>query len=134
MKIPIITLSNGLKVANFSSPHSFTFTDGSVLPACSNERSIKYSLIVNEDKLFNVKNNIAFTDVNISFTLDKESIRELDKLHKRTDIDIIICSLPVISAIKYANLDLEYITIGKCRCIRVANRITKEIEINKFCV
>ena len=35
----IITLSNGKKVANFSSPHPFTFTDGSVIPAVSNEES-----------------------------------------------------------------------------------------------
>ena len=35
----IITLSNGKKVANFSSPHPFTFTDGSVIPAVSKEES-----------------------------------------------------------------------------------------------
>ena len=29
----ITKLSNGLKVGNFSSPHAFTFEDGSVIPA-----------------------------------------------------------------------------------------------------
>lgn len=29
----ITKLSNGLRVANFSSPHPFTFEDGSVIPA-----------------------------------------------------------------------------------------------------
>ncbi len=36
---PMVELSNGLVVANFSSPHSFTFTTGEVLGACAGERA-----------------------------------------------------------------------------------------------
>jgi hypothetical protein len=38
MNMPIVVLSNGLRVGNFSSPHDFVFEDGSVLPRCSDER------------------------------------------------------------------------------------------------
>ena len=34
---PIVTLSNGLRVANFNSPHAFEFEDGTILSAVSNE-------------------------------------------------------------------------------------------------
>lgn len=36
--MPVATLSNGLRVANFSSPHTFEFEDGTVLAACEPDR------------------------------------------------------------------------------------------------
>ena len=35
---PTAILSNGVGVANFSSPHPFNFTDGTVLDRCDSER------------------------------------------------------------------------------------------------
>lgn len=40
----IVTLSNGLRVANFSSPHDFNFTDGSILPTVDAEKSKRLSM------------------------------------------------------------------------------------------
>jgi hypothetical protein len=37
-EMPIATLKSGLRVGNFSSPHAFSFNDGTVLPACAPER------------------------------------------------------------------------------------------------
>ena len=41
---PRTTLSNGLVVVNFSSPHAFKFEDGSTLEACNTEHSTTLSL------------------------------------------------------------------------------------------
>jgi hypothetical protein len=40
----IVILSNGKRVANFSSPHEFKFVDGTILPAVSNEDAEKYKV------------------------------------------------------------------------------------------
>ena len=60
----ITKLSNGLKVGNFSSPHPFTFEDGSVIPAVNNNDSQRLKVNFNEtviqtDKLMyqNYENN-----------------------------------------------------------------------------
>ena len=44
-EMPITVLSNGIRVANFSSPHDFEFEDSSILKACSKERAEKLKII-----------------------------------------------------------------------------------------
>ena len=44
LRMPTVRLENGLVVANFSSPHPFTFDDGSVLPGCDPARVEAMSL------------------------------------------------------------------------------------------
>lgn len=46
---PIVELSNGKLVANFSSPHPFTFTDGNILPAKSKIESERLKVNFHED-------------------------------------------------------------------------------------
>ena len=48
MDSKIFTLKNGLRVANFSSPHPFTFTDGTIIPAVEDEKARNLMLEVKE--------------------------------------------------------------------------------------
>ena len=68
MKRHITTLTNGKKVANFSSPHEFKFTDGSILPAVSDELAETY---------YDLKNS-PFRSVRI-----EDRIKKLVSIHKQ---------------------------------------------------
>ena len=125
MNMPIITLSNGLKVGNFSSPHSFNFEDDSVLPACSPKRSQAGSLNVSEITLPGIKGTV---DIKITFILSKDVVKMLDEAEEE-DVDIVLVPFPVLTAIRKARRDL-----GKARVIRVKDRQTKEIRIDRFCI
>ncbi len=46
----------------------------------------------------------------------------------REDIDVVLVPFPVMTALKDAG-----ISIGKARVIRVADRVTKMIHIDRFC-
>lgn len=101
----IITLSNGKKVANFSSPHSFTFTDGSEIPAVDAEESVRLKVTFNED----VDED---GDVRLDFTLSDAVIEEMKywmKLWINKEVDIVFCCLPMITAIKdeFSEFDWE---------------------------
>ena len=124
----IITLSNGKKVGNFSSPHSFTFEDGSVLPAVSNEESnrLKVNFIetVDEDG-----------DVILNFTLSKEVWDEMSKwatLFDEGKVQVVFCPLPMITALK-AELE-SLIKNTPFRGIRIEDRIKKLVSIHKQCI
>ena len=100
----IITLSNGKKVANFSSPHSFTFTDGSEIPAVDAEESVRLKVIFNED----VDED---GDVRLDFTMSDAVIEEMKywmKLWINKEVDVVFCCLPMITAIKDA-MDEHYL-------------------------
>ncbi len=123
--VPVVTLSNGLRVANFSSPHSFAFVDGRVLPACSKERAERLMLGALEHEEPGIKGT---TDIVLEWAMSLSVEQELAVLQARRDIDVILVPLPVMTVVK----DLE-LPIGKCRVIRVADRVTKTIHIDRFC-
>jgi hypothetical protein len=94
----IITLSNGKKVANFSSPHPFTFTDGSVIPAVSKEESerLKVTFIENDHQ-------DESGDISLRFELSKDVIFEMRywvAMYNVGYVDVVFCPLPMITAIK----------------------------------
>lgn len=123
--VPVVTLSNGLRVANFSSPHTFKFVDGTELPACSKERALHLMLGALEHEENGIKGT---TDIVIEWTMTVAVQQALEALQARDDIDLVLVPLPVMTVIKDFEMD-----IGKCRVIRVANRISKEIYIDRFC-
>ena len=147
----IITLSNGKKVANFSSPHPFTFTDGSVIPAVSNEESVRLKVNFNETVHTD-------GDVELSFTLSDQVLNEMTywlKRHSHGLVDVVFCPLPMITAIKdaMANYDgvsdlpdvlwtIEAYGIWNShtlkhspfRAIRMEDRIKKLVSIEKQCI
>ena len=92
----VITLSNGKRVGNFSSPHSFTFTDETVLPAVSNEEAERLKVTFNETLHDN-------GDVELDFTLSQAVLHEITHwmlMHQTNRVDVVFCPLPMITAIK----------------------------------
>jgi len=120
----VVVLKNGLRVANFSSPHSFTFTDGSVLEACSAKRAKKLMLehVEVEHKMQR------WTDIELKFEMSEPVMLEVLALIQRSDIDIVLVPLPVLELVR------EKGWTTKIRGIRVADRVTKTIHCDRFCL
>lgn len=129
MDHPIVRLSNGVTVANFSSPHPFTFEDGTVLPACS---EIVTDLGTLDQQEIIYARHEKFNDIHLRFALNENIVKALDDLHKE-DIDIILVPFPVLEAIKESSYDL-FTHFPKVRVIRVVDRVRKTISCDKFCV
>ena len=126
MSMPIVTLSNGVRVGNFSSPHPFVFVDGTTLPACTPERCKRMSLSIEEAELPGIKGT---TDVVLVINIPGQVQDAIDEANARDDVDIVLIPFMVMDAMKEYN-----VRIGKCRVIRVADRVTKAIHIDRFCV
>ena len=133
MKDRIKTLSNGLRVANFSSPHHFEFTDGTELPRVSKRTVDRLSLKVKETVLRSrTLNYTTIQDISVDFTLTPEIRIEMilwQRIYNDNLVDIVIVPLPVLKAIQKE----EYFFNQRVfRCIRLASREDKIIEIDKF--
>jgi hypothetical protein len=125
----IITLTNGKKVANFSSPHPFRFTDGNVLPAVSDFISEKLKVTFIEEELEN-------NDIKLSFKLSGDVFAEMadwEVFHSEKLVDVIFCPLPMIVAIK-EEFGEEWLINSPFRSIRVEDRIEKLVSIHKQCI
>ena len=126
----IVTLTNGKRVGNFSSPHPFTFEDGTVLPAVSDKKSIDLSVEFLEYDL-NDKG-----DIELHFSLTSNVIREIKAWkiqHSLNKIDVVFCPLPMITALRHLwgkNLLIK----SPFRAIRCTDRISKQVSINKQCI
>ena len=120
------TLSNGIKVGNFSSPHPFNFVDGIVIDRCEPDRVMASMLFCAEVETPGIKGSV---DLEIKWNLTDKVIELLTDA-ELSDVDIYLVPFPVMTAIKEADM-LE--NFSKARVIRVADRETKEIHIDKFC-
>jgi hypothetical protein len=137
---PVVTLKNGLRVANFSSPHPFTFDDGTVLDACPKSTVLGGILDSNEIEYKQQRNGVEFTDIDLSFKLSDSCKVMLDFVCRRPDVDIVLVPLPVLQCLQ--NLPLvpgpqhQFINrcLLKCRVVRVRDRISKVIYSNRFCI
>jgi len=127
--VPVVNLSNRLRVANFSSPHPFQFEDGSVLPACTPLRAEMGTLGAREETAVfpGLPDVLAVHPI---FWLTQTIIDELTRLEEDDDIDLVIVPRPVIECLQDGDL-LD--TFSKVATIRVKNRVTKEIFCDKFC-
>ena len=126
---PVITLDNGITIANWSSPHEFKFTTGEVLPACTPERVNAMSIDIDETVVSNKK----WDDIKIKTSIPDVVQDDLKILQDDEDIDIILVPFMVQSAMK-SLLRMRYPYFFKLRVIRVADRVTKEIYPDKFCI
>lgn len=128
----IITLSNGKRVANFSSPHAFTFEDDTVLPAVSNKEAEALKLKFNEKEY-------PSGDVELSFELtqniDYAMGYWLGKF-ENDQVDVVFCPMPMIIAIRQSDTwgEAWLISESPFRAIRMVDRITKKVSINKQCI
>lgn len=133
MKERIRTLSNGLRVANFSSPHHFEFTDGTELPRVSKSTVERLSLKITEFPLqTRTMNQTTVQDIRVEFNLTPEirsEMRKWENLWTDNLVDVVIIPLPMLKAMQEEN-PTDNQTIF--RCIRLASREDKIVEIDKF--
>jgi|TARA_Y100000310_G_scaffold185079_1_gene185172 hypothetical protein len=133
-----ITLKNGLTIVNFSSPHPFTFTTGEILPACEPEWVEKMSLDIYEESTErHLRNSYTrWNDIKMSVGIPDNVRKKLWYAQIGSDIDIILVPFMLLQALKdcdyYWGSDKD--NIWKCRTIRCADRITKEIYPDRFCI
>lgn len=123
----IVTLSNGKKVANFSSPHPFTFEDGNILPAVPNEYAEKYKIDFKETEHLN-------GDIELSFGLTndvRDLMRSWEILWVSDMVDVVFCPLPMIVAMRDAGMD---VVNSPFRAICITDRINKLVSITKQCI
>lgn len=130
--MPIVELSNGLKVGNFSSPHSFTFEDGSVLEACTPERSKLLSMQTIEAVL--LPRDERYNDICMSYLIDDQMDRAITEaiiMWEEEHVDIVIVPFICLQAMKDQGYDIRNLPF---RVIRITLRISKICSIDKFCV
>lgn len=131
---PRVTLSNGITVANFSSPHPFNFTTGEILSGCNAERA---RLLMLESEEISVPNPKGWTDIDLRFAMSNGVMVELEQTCGRGDVDIVLVPLPVLQCIRQVaskSNDGWPLVTKKARCIRVADRVTKAIYPDRFCL
>jgi len=133
-----IRLSNQLIVGNFSSPHKFTFEDGSVLDAVSNYDSERLKVDFIETTW---SGSTPFT-VTLKFELSNAVRCEMERweqLHKANKVDVVLCPLVMIQALKDME-DKEWginpydLLNSPFRAIRMKDRIKKLISIDTFTI
>lgn len=127
MEINVVELSNGKLVANFSSPHSFMFTDGMELPAKSEEDAERLKVTFIE----NLHDN---GDVELSFDLSEDALYEMslfEYLYQQKEVDVVFCPLPMITALKDRGYNLKD---SPFRAVRIEDRIKKLVSIEKQCL
>jgi hypothetical protein len=123
-------LSNGLKVANFNSPHEFNFEDGTILKACSSAWS-KETMLLPKDETTRefTSNGNSFQSVQKGFEMSDSCYRGLIDLAD-TDVDLIIVPFPVLQLVQASNQDLVKM---KCCTGFLVDRVDKTLSIEKFC-
>jgi len=129
-RLKVVRLSNQLLVGNFSSPHAFTFDDGTVLDAVSDYDSMRLKVNFNETV---VDDNLAkkYKTIELDFTLSDEVYREMEvwqKMWEHNDVDIVLCPLPMIQALEVGLLMTPF------RAVRMKDRIAKTVSCNTFTI
>lgn len=131
---PSIILPNGTQILNFSSPHPFNFDTGEVLPACSAARAKTLSLDAEEMEYYAGAHGI---DIALRFKLSdavREELYRLEDSRPKTPF-VVLIPLPVMQAMKAAwDLDVDQVRATPFRCVRSADRVTKAIYHNRFCI
>lgn len=132
MKRKIIALSNGKRVANFSSPHEFVFTDGTILPGCSQTKALALQVDFIEDL------DSKTGDVELSFKLSEAVIEEMYayyRLYEQGKVDVVFCPQPMMIAIKCMQHQFGWaLKFSPFRSIRIEDRIAKLVSIEKQCI
>lgn len=120
----IITLSNGKRVANFSSPHPFRFTDGSKLPAHNSSWAEQYKILF-------IEKDCGDGDVELSFELT-DSVRDLMRLwravHILGEVDVVYIPLPMLQAMVAKGINIKSTPF---RAVRMESRTEKLLSIHK---
>ena len=131
-----VRLSNQLIVGNFSSPHPFTFDDGSVLDAVSDYDSMRLKVTFIET-IVQERVEPAHKTVSLDFSLTKDVLEEMEiweKMWKHNDVDVVLCPLVMIQALK-ANSNADSVADKTpFRAVRLKDRIKKLASIDTFSI
>ena len=142
-EFPIIKLNNGLNIMNFSSPHSYAFTTGEILPACHADVAQRYKL--DSDHLRHDRG--VYSDVLIKYEISDHMFKVLLNATIYNGIDIILVPYPVLDAWSsmvrlestfdvedemWTMSDAERVLL-KIRTCKLDDRVTKVIKSNEFC-
>jgi hypothetical protein len=126
--VPTCTLSNGLRVLNFSSAHQFNFADGTVLEACSAERSKWLAMDLKETETPSACGR--FKMLSLTFSMSDAVQREVDAM-RDAQVDIVLCPLPLVELLRRQPQP----TTGPIFAgIRRTDRVNGLIHIDRFCV
>ena len=141
-RLKVVRLSNQLLVGNFSSPHAFTFDDGTVLDAVSDYDSMRLKVDFNETLI--EPNKKGFDTISLDFTLSDEVKHEMEvwmKMYQHNDVDIVLCPLPMIEAFEQEGLLAlslgmidGWIVNSPFRAVRMKDRIAKTVSCNTFTI
>jgi hypothetical protein len=157
--MPVVTLTTGLRVGNLGSPHAFAFTDGSVLPAAAHDR-VEATKLTTSEQLYEQRiaggdaEPIVFQNVALEFMMNAGTADTLIaawRLWESKKVDIVLVPLPCLLAMKRCVEPVQSGTRYRevrnpfpfdpldwsdhpFRAIRVADRTTKAIHVDKFCV
>lgn len=132
---PTAKLSTGLVVANFSSPHTFTFTDGTMLDACPDERVKAGACNPRETVTLTggYASGIAYSAVKLEPVLSDQCIELLDAFND-SDVDIVIVPLMLLEAIKDYREKTGKNHWERCHAIRRPHRGSNEVCHDRFCI
>jgi len=137
MNPKIRLLRNGVKVANFSSPHSFTFDDGTVLDAV-NERTSKVLKIDFNEKNMSLETGQSFDTIMLTFGLSnvvKDKMKLWMDKYIKGDVDVVLVPLPMITAMRQSGeWDDGKLLLSPFRAIRKEDRTKMVISSDKFCI
>lgn len=125
----VTTLSNGVRVCNFSSPHSFTFTDGSELPAVPTSVCEQLSLERQEEAVQwpGLPGVMAVRPV---FGLTDAVMQRLSELNDSEHVDVVIVPFPVLDAMRQLGVLDKFPKAATCL---LADRVEKICHIDRFC-
>jgi len=129
----IITLKNGTRVANFSSPHIYTFDDGSKLEKCDIRESGLFKVHFKEKVCKDIRD---IAGVEMDFMLSKPLLSRInmwEQLYNEKKVDIVFCSLPLLTALKKI-LDVKELMKMPFRGVRTKDRSKKLILTDRFVI
>ena len=134
-RLKVTRLSNQLLVGNFSSPHAFTFDDGTVLDAVSDYDSMRLKVNFNE-YLIDQHPFKPIKTIGLTFTLSEEVRWEMAtwvKMWEHKDVDIVLCPLPMIQVLNEVRNGNDTFK-SPFRAVRMKDRIQKTVSCDTFTI
>lgn len=129
----ITTLKNGTKVANFSSPHIYTFEDGSKLAKCDIREAGLFKVHFREKVVKDIRD---IAGIEMDFMLSKALLSRMnmwEQLYNDKKVDVVFCSLPLLTAIKKV-IDISELRKMPFRGVRTKDRTKKVILTDRFVI
>jgi hypothetical protein len=129
----ITLLKNGTKVANFSSPHIYTFDDGSKLEKCDMREAGLFKVHFREKVVKDVRD---IAGIEMDFMLSKVLLSRMnmwEQLYNDKKVDVVFCSLPLLTAIKKV-IEVSQLRKMPFRGVRTKDRNKKVILTDRFVI